>query len=50
MTIEELNQIEDDLRKIEAIFPNDYSTMKAFELIAELRRLITHAEAQPGAA
>jgi len=55
LTLEELDQIEDDLRKIDAKFPNDYATAKAFELATELRPFLAqnHAsekQSQPEAA
>jgi hypothetical protein len=40
MTIDELNQIESDLKKVEAAFPRDYGTVTALELAAEVRRLM----------
>lgn len=46
MTLDELNEIEKDLRKAEAKFPNDYSTAKAFQLAAALRPLLTPKETQ----
>ena len=45
MTLQELDQIEDDLRKIDATFPNDYATAKAFELAAELRPFLNQPHA-----
>ena len=53
MTLQELDQIEDDLRNIDAKFPNDYATAKAFELANELRAFLTEMTArenQPEAA
>jgi len=44
MTLTELDQIENDLRKVDAKFPGDYSTAKAMELAAALRKLITPTE------
>ena len=41
MTIEQLNRVEEDLRSFEREFPRDYGAVKALELAAELRRLIT---------
>jgi hypothetical protein len=46
MTLAELDQIENDLRKHEAKFPNGYGTMKALELVNVLRPLVTPKETQ----
>jgi hypothetical protein len=45
LTLEQLDQIEDDLRKIDEKFPNDYATAKAFELATELRPFLTQNHA-----
>jgi hypothetical protein len=49
MTLDELDQIEIDLRKVDRLFPDDYSTAVAFELAAEVRKFLTQtqSESQP---
>jgi arginyl-tRNA synthetase len=46
MTLAELDQIECDLKRVEAKFPGDYSTAKAMELANALRQLITTTATQ----
>jgi hypothetical protein len=49
MTLDQLDQIEIDLKKVDRIFPEDYSTAVALELVAELRKFLTpiQSESQP---
>jgi hypothetical protein len=41
MTLDELNQIENDLKMVDRAFPQDYSTATALELVAEVRKLLS---------
>ena len=46
MTLDELNQIENDLKKVDRAFPQDYSTATALELVAEVRALLLSPQIQ----